>query len=94
MADCIDREAVMTAVQNIRRDCALRGEDVTNISLLYKKIREIPVETARVVIRGRWRIYEGQMSCENCKSEAEEATPFCPWCGADMRSAEALEKRR
>ena len=29
--------------------------------------------------------------CENCKSFAENATTYCPWCSADMRSPHAKE---
>lgn len=29
--------------------------------------------------------------CENCKNLAENATPYCPWCSADMRSQHAKE---
>jgi hypothetical protein len=35
--------------------------------------------------KGKWRVYEGIISCENCRCEVEETTPFCPNCGADMR---------
>lgn len=35
--------------------------------------------------KGTWRVYEGVITCEKCGEETEEKTPFCAWCGADMR---------
>ena len=36
----------------------------------------------------KWRTYEGQISCEGCCSEVDAMTPFCPWCGSDMRGSD------
>ncbi|MBO7733225.1 MAG: hypothetical protein J6S67_11745 [Methanobrevibacter sp.] len=33
----------------------------------------------------KWRVYEGVITCEKCGKETDEKTPFCAWCGADMR---------
>lgn len=38
--------------------------------------------------QGKWRVYEGVITCEKCGEETEEMTPFCAWCGADMRGEE------
>ena len=32
--------------------------------------------------------------CDNCKNLAENATPYCPWCSADMRSQHAKEEEK
>lgn len=37
--------------------------------------------------KSKWWFSEGEWQCMNCGSELEleDITPFCPYCGADMR---------
>lgn len=64
---------------------------VANVTFDKEQMEEL-VEKAKADIleqierpQGEWRVYEGVITCEKCGEETEEMTPFCAWCGADMR---------
>ena len=45
----------------------------------------------------RWRTYEGEITCEKCGMPTDEETPFCAYCGSDMRDSswrDALKELR
>jgi hypothetical protein len=44
-------------------------------------------EAVPVNEKTKWVIWK----CSNCQSLADNATTYCPWCSADMRSKHAKE---
>lgn len=69
-------------------------KDIEENSIILEGVRAIEVDCVKVLIdnaptvtpkQGKWRVYEGTITCEECGTEVDEITPFCAWCGADMR---------
>lgn len=55
---------------------------------LYRREMNARARANKERPHGKWRVYEGVITCEKCGKEAEEISPFCAWCGADMRDKE------
>ena len=67
---------------------------VQTLGEAYGIIQEMDTVDAVPVRRGRWRHYEGMLTCSECGMEfyddimeycGDHVPKFCPDCGADMR---------
>ena len=82
MAEYIDKDTAITAV----------GEAIADGASWFDALERIPPADVRPVVRGRWEIQSCGMGGENvfcsvCKcGSGRPYWPFCPMCGADMRS--------
>jgi rubrerythrin len=86
MAECIEREAVFSAI------CKTSAEhDVFFPAIILDAIKSIPAADVRPVLRGKWRQYSpltDTYECDKCGYQVIDEsfrTNFCPNCGADMR---------
>ena len=63
-------------------EACVEGQQAERIEKELKKITVEPV-------RGEWQPYTLSKlfthTCTACHCDVREKTPFCPWCGADMR---------
>ena len=100
MDDLISRQAAIDAIEGI--DCsdgvglsALKCDVVDNAVATIKALP--PTQPQR--IKGKWERKESELSwwyeCSSCGETPlyspysdEVLTPFCPWCGAEMRQQE------
>lgn len=91
--DCISRRAAIDALAK-----ELKGVFVEYRDIAEKLIGKLPSAQPKR-IKGRWERKESDLSwwyeCSECGEsplfdpyEHEVRTPFCPWCGADMRGEE------
>ena len=62
--------------QPVKADIVLHGDRVTTDKIVPYKGRP----------NGEWGIYGSD--CSNCGRRSDYRTPFCAWCGADMRGDE------
>lgn len=75
MAEYIEREALKAEFE----------EDGHLSAYIEEMIDSIPAADVREVKRGKWEDVDGMFAlCSICK-HASGHTPFCAWCGADMR---------
>lgn len=67
---------------------------VQTLGEAYGVIQGMETVDAVPVRRGRWRYYEGMLTCSECGMEfyddimeycGDHVPKFCPECGADMR---------
>lgn len=75
----------------IDADALLKGkEDHEMISTHL--IFNAPTLDVKPVIKGKW-FDQGSMSCRcsKCGCKNIKESPYCPWCGADMRESEDTE---
>ena len=78
MGEYISREA---AIETIRK--AVVYDAIAD--LVERAINSITAADVREVKRGKWEDVDGMFAlCSICK-HASGHTPFCAWCGADMR---------
>lgn len=83
--NCISREAVIEDVIK----CTDMNEDTMEV--LEDKVRALQSVTPKT---GHWMtdVYKfgrDRHTCSNCGEGQEYTTPFCSWCGADMREKQA-----
>lgn len=90
MIDFISREDALMAV------CAAALPDKTADGLpiangkrsvvdCVRRIKAIPAAAVVEAVEAKWEDIDGVFwLCSNCK-HASGRTPFCAWCGADMR---------
>ena len=61
------------------------------LDLIIKGIENEPTVEAKEVVHGKWIPYTISKlfshTCSICHCDVEEKTPFCPNCGADMRTS-------
>lgn len=88
LSDYIEREAVLELVDKgylINND---------NYGKVRKLIEEIPSAGTRIVRSGRWEVdtldglpgYRPNIIvCSHCHMVNISCTPYCPWCGAEMK---------
>ena len=89
MSDLISREEVLRAI-------ITSGEVEPDLGYthLHKVIENLPSAEPK---RGKWRHYEGVLTCIECGAEfnddimeytGDEVPHFCPYCGANMEAIE------
>lgn len=58
-------------------------------------LESVPTVEAKPVVYGEWQKYTISKlfthTCNICHCDVNEKTPYCPWCGADMRKEEQHE---
>lgn len=100
--DCIGREDVLKVVNSLTEICdsdiVEKITTLNNIDWIKMKINEIPSVTPSRP-RGKWirwtDDYKDYVTCSCCEYGEEgevlleDKTPFCPYCGADMREEKA-----
>ena len=83
MAECIEREAVFSAIWKTSSE-----HDVFFPAIILDAIKSIPAADVRPVARGKWRGIgkTGRIFvCSACDKTFPYKTSYCPNCGADMR---------
>ena len=88
-SDCISRQAAKEAVRMVFKDLQTR----TEINIL---INDLPsAEPERKT--GKWiYITDGHyeyFKCDQCEKHSGEPTPFCRYCGADMREGQDEQRK-
>ena len=89
MSDLISREALIDVIEKEKSDndayCRMCIDSMKEI------IEEQPTVEAKEVVHGEWIPYTISKlfshTCSVCHCDVEEKTPFCPNCGADMRTS-------
>ena len=92
MAECIEREAVFSAIWKTSAE-----HDVFFPAIILDAIKSIPAADVRPVVKAVWKHVKWVVDeewqeggywisrCSNCSMPYNTETPFCPHCGADMR---------
>lgn len=93
MDDVISRQqAIDAAMQDVS---SIRTHEFNaGATRAANRIKQLPSAQPK---RGKWRHYEGVLTCSECASEfydtimefcGDDVPHFCPNCGADMRTKE------
>ena len=94
MAECIEREAVLRAVQGQRSPCRSPAQN-RMLDCLKADVIRIPAADVAPVVHGRWEMRPTGMAtdtgpeykayCTVCNEPNKQyQPPFCPHCGAKM----------
>lgn len=87
MSDLISREALMKYMRDYKWEFALNSD----FSKAIEMVDVQPAVEAVPVVHGEWIPYTISKlfshTCSVCHCDVEEKTPFCPNCGADMRTS-------
>ncbi len=88
MTRLIDADALLKRIEEERAYLIARKQYGAE-HILMRNFKHLvlvaPIVEARP--KSKWWFSEGEWQCMNCGSELEleDITPFCPYCGADMR---------
>lgn len=99
MAECIEREAVLRAVQRQRSPCRSPAQN-RMLDCLKSDVIRISAADVAPVVHGRWEMRPTGMAtdtgpeykayCTVCnKPNKQYQPPFCPHCGAKMDGGSA-----
>ena len=106
MAEYIEREDVYNTLKAMYCDeCTDEKCQMCEYAKIMFVLDNLPIADVQPVKRGRWiDIHEyckmnGYIPsgvavyywCSECMKEQEKTSDFCPCCGADMRSPEAIK---
>lgn len=91
MNDYISRQAVLDRFEEAKSK-AKNEKDKMYLVGVVATICAFPSADVRLVVRGEWVKRVNPLGagdvltrCNRCGRTSDVATPFCPWCGADMR---------
>ena len=90
MSDLIRREEVINIIHNKIQSTSdfLQHDALIDVEF---EVDELPTVEAKEVVHGKWIPYTISKlfshTCSVCHCDLEEKTPFCPNCGADMRTS-------
>ena len=90
MSDLIRREEDINIIHNKIQSTSdfLQHDALIDVEF---EVDELPTVEAKEVVHGKWIPYTISKlfshTCSVCHCDVEEKTPFCPNCGADMRTS-------
>ncbi len=89
MAECIERKALLEALENADPDVYEDyGDGTVDWGFGRKNIQDmingIPAANVAPVVHGKWIKGPSNPYCSECFVECRDETPFCPNCGAMM----------
>ena len=94
MDDTISKQRAIDALNDLIAGVTENGYEWIYKDDALEAVNELPSAQPK---RGKWRNYEGVLTCSECASEfyntimefcGDDVPHFCPDCGADMRTKE------
>lgn len=73
--DCVSRQAAIDALDGFR--CGTKAA--------WKVIEDLPSAQPSTNNTGKWLGKYCPYTCDQCRKTSDSRTPFCRYCGADMR---------
>ena len=93
MAEYIEREAVVRYLKGYSEkelnSMSPYGMITSKVlDKVERALSEMPAADVQPVRRGKWEDCSNGSMCSCCYRDVTYETPFCPYCGADMRGKE------